>query len=136
MLPPTDRKLTENEQFPPSYFIALHNDVVQYGVHNYRGARIPLPHNNINVERFREYLTGFNYPHIHIMQFIEFGFPLGLWSDSFLVPNNKNHSSSYSYFSYVDKFVESELDKICLTGPLTSAPWDDIMISSMMTANK
>ena len=93
VLPPTDRNLSENKSFPPAYFVALHNEVKAYVVHNYRGARIPLPHNSINVERFREYLTMFDYPHIQIMQFIEFGFPLGLWSDSFLVPNDKNHSS-------------------------------------------
>ena len=135
-LPPTDRIFIENKSFPSSYFIDLHNEVRSYGVHNYRGARIPLAHNNINVENFRAYLTKFKYPNIHIMQFIEFGFPLGLWSDSCLVPNTKNHSSSYSYFSYVDKFVETELKKLGITGPLINSPWDDIMVSPMMTADK
>jgi hypothetical protein len=81
-------------------------------------------------------LTKFSYPHIHILQYVEFGFPLGLWSNAYLEPSTKNHSSSYSYFSYVDKFVESELDKLGVTGPFDSAPWDDIMLSPMMTSHK
>ena len=86
-------------------------------MHNYRGARIPLAHNNIIVCNFRSYLTKYRYPHLHILQFVEFGFPLGLWSDAFLKPSDKNHSSAYSYHSHVDKFVETELVKLGVTGP-------------------
>ena len=93
-------------------------------------------HNNINVDTFRSYLTKYRYPHLHILQFVQFGFPLGLWSDAFLEPSVKNHSSAYSYHSYVDKFVETELDKLGVTGPFETSPWENIMISPMMTAPK
>ena len=96
ILPSTDCKLTEHSTFSKSYFVNLHNSVKMHGVHNYRGARIPLAHNNIKVENFRSLLTKFGYLHIHILQFIEFGFPLGLWSDAFLEPSVKNHSSAYT----------------------------------------
>ena len=89
LLPPTDCNFKEHSKFDKLYFVNLHNAVKMYGVHNYRGARIPLAHNGINVDNFRSYLTKFNYPHLHILQFVEFGFPLGLWSDAFLEPSLK-----------------------------------------------
>ena len=136
ILPSTSCLFKENEHFPMSYFVNLHNVVKSYGVHNYRGARIPLAHNNINVDTFRSYLTKYSYPHLHILQFVQFGFPLGLWSDAFLEPSVKNHSSAYSYYKSVDKFVESELDKLGVTGPFETSPWDGVMVSPMMTAHK
>ena len=136
LLPPTSCKFSEHPSFSKQYFIDLHNTVKSFGVHNYRGARIPLKHNNINVESLRMYLLKFNYPQIHLMQFVEFGFPLGLWSDAHLEPSTKNHSSSYTYHTFVDKFVETELSKLGMTGPFDSSPWDNVMISPMMTSHK
>ena len=136
MLPPTKCKLVEHPSFSRQYFLDLHKSVKSYNVNNYKGARIPLQHNNINVVNFRALLTKFSYPHIHILQYVEFGFPLGLWSESFLVPSTTNHSSAYSYHSYVDKFVETELSKLGITGPFDSAPWEHLMLSPMMTSHK
>ena len=107
-----------------------------YNVNNCRGARIPLAHNKINVASFRDYLNRFKYPHTHILQYVEFGFPLGLWSDSYLEPSTSNRSSSYSYFSYIDKFVETELGKLGMTGPFDIPPWDNLMLNPMMTSHK
>ena len=136
LLPENSCSLSEHEQFSKSYFVDLHNRVKAFGVHNYKGARIPLAHNNINVKKFRSYLLEFSYPHIHLLQFIEFGFPLGLWTDAFLQPSTSNHSSAYTYHSYIDKFVESELIKLGVTGPFESSPWEQIMVSPLMTAPK
>ena len=135
-LPPSKCVFEENLLFPKSYFIDLHKAVKVHNVHNYKGARIPLAHNGINVGKFRELLTKFSYPHIHILQFVEFGFPLGLWTDAYLEPSTNNHSSAYSYYSYIDKFVETELSKLGVTGPFESAPFEPIMISPMMTSPK
>ena len=136
LLPPTQCKFVEHSTFTKQYFVDLHNTVKLSGVHNYRGARIPLAHNNIKVDNFRAYLSKFNYPHIHILQFVEFGFPLGLWSDAFLEPSTKNHSSAYTYHTFVDEFVEKELSKLGVTGPFDASPFDSIMVSPMMTSPK
>ena len=136
LLPPSKFSFTENKTFPMSYFTNLHLAVKSYKVFNYMGARIPLEHNNINVKNFRHYLTKFNYPHIHLLQFVEFGFPLGLWSDSYLEPSTNNHSSAYSYFTYIDKFVQTELENVGLTGPFEAAPFSDVMLSPLMTSTK
>ena len=74
------------------YFVDLHNLVKSYNDYNFKGARIPLAHNSINVAKFRQLLSEFEYPYIHIMQCIEFGFPLGLNYGAYLEPNAKNHS--------------------------------------------
>ena len=136
LLPPSECIFAEHHTFSKKYFLDLFKAVKVFDVNNYKGARIPLKHNNINVATFRAYLSKFNYPHSHILQYVEFGFPLGLWSDAYLVPSTKNHSSAYSYYTYVDKFVETELHKLGLTGPFDTAPWDNLMLSPMMTSHK
>ena len=67
---------------------------------------------------------------------MEYGFPLGLWSNAYLELRVRNHSSSYSYYTYVGKFVSSELSKFGITGPFNKSPWESIMISPMMTSHK
>ena len=136
MLPPSDLSFIESESFSSEYFVNLHNEVKKFGVHNYRGTRLPLKHNNINVDNFRTLLCRYNYPDIHILQFVEFGFPLGLWSNAFLEPCSSNHSSAYSYYSYVDKFVDTELNKFGIAGPFEKSPWEEIMLSPLMTSHK
>ena len=136
ILPQPCVSLVENVTFPMQYFVDLHNLVKSYNDYNFKGARIPLAHNSINVAKFRQLLSEFEYPYIHIMQYIEFGFPLGLNYDAYLEPNVKNHSSAYSFYPYVDKFISSELENIGVTGPFERAPWDWIMISPIMTAPK
>ena len=136
ILPSTSCNLNEHPVFTRAYYLNLHESVKLYDTNNYRGARIPLQHNNINVDCFRQYLTKFSYPHMHIMQYVEFGFPLGLWSDAYLEPATRNHSSAYSYYTFLDKFVETELEKLGVAGPFDISPWNDVMVSPMMTSHK
>ena len=135
LLPPRPA-FEENIKYSKSYFVNLHLAVKAYETHNFLGARIPLEHNNINVKVFRFYLSRFDYPYIHLMQFVEFGFPLGLWPDICLVPCTNNHSSAYSYYSYIDEFVAKELKSLGLTGPFSNEPFEQIMLSPLMTAHK
>ena len=64
LLPPRPA-FEENIKYSKSYFVNLHLAVKAYETHNYLGARIPLEHNNINVQVFRSYLSRFDYPYIH-----------------------------------------------------------------------
>ena len=128
--------LGEHPTFNRAYFLNLHESVKLYDTNNFRGARIPLQHNNINVDNLRSYLTKYSYQHMHICQYVQYGFPLGLWSEAYLEPATRNHSSSYSYYSYLDKFVESELEKLGMTGPFDSSPWENVMLSPLMTSSK
>ena len=71
-----------------------------------------------------------------VMQYLEFGFPLGLQEDFVLQPVSKNHYSSYEFYSHVDRFIGKELVKCGMTGPFATSPFNNIMISPLMTAPK
>ena len=67
---------------------------------------------------------------------MKFGFPLGLQDDFNLKPVLNNHSSAYDFYTHVDKFVRNELSKGGMTGPFTSSPCENIMVSPLMTSPK
>ena len=103
---------------------------------NYLGARIPLQHNRLNVEAWKKRLV--NYENREILQFIEFGFPLGLTQDPppRLESTLQNHGSAYKFYSDVDEFINKGLINMELTGPFRCPPFPDTHISPMMTAPK
>ena len=122
-----------------SYFTALHSMVAAEAQYwpawtpNHLGARIPLRHSKLKVDRWRHHLIG--YENIEICQFIEFGFPLGVSSDT-LASTYRNHGSSYKFYPYWDKFTASGVQNGELVGPFTQAPFQQIQISPLMTAVK
>ena len=132
---PMSPLLSDTQLFSKDYYINLHSEVSSFNTYNHLGARIPLKHSNIKVNRFRELLPD-DYDDKVILQYIEYGFPLGLQADFILQPVLKNHSSAYDYFSHVDKFVKNELEKGGMTGPFITSPFKNIMISPLMTSPK
>ena len=125
----------ENPVFPRNYYVELHHSVFSHGTYNHLGARINLSHSKINVDKFRELLPS-EFEDLGVLQYMQFGFPLGLVEDFLLKPVLKNHSSSYEYFSHIDTFVINELEKGGMTGPFCSSPFDQIMTSPLMTSVK
>ena len=83
-LPSTQVQITPNENFDKDYFVALHALVGAPGpawpawTPNHKGARIPLQHSGLNMDRWRYHLTGYDDGRKEILQLVEFGFPLGL----------------------------------------------------------
>ena len=144
VLPMPSVTLVEHNQYNASYFIKLHESTSapgqrgQYrwekGTPNYLGARIPLEHTSFNLPEWRKHLIG--YEGIEILQFLEFGFPLGLDEVPTLSPALKNHGSAYQFYPWLDKFFASGLLKGGVTGPCGSAPFAVSMVSPLMTANK
>ena len=144
MLPCPSVQLVEHGKFNASYFINLHNRTAapghrgQYswphGTPNYLGARIPLEHTTFNLPYWRKQLVG--YENIEILQYIEFGFPLGLKDTPTLSPVLANHGSAYQYYPWLDKFFAGGLTKGGVTGPCGSAPFQNPMVSPLMTAPK
>ena len=125
----------ENPLFNKDYYVNLHHNVSIYGKYNYAGARISLCHNKINVDRFRQLLPS-DFDDLGVLQYLEFGFPLGLVEDFVLKPVLKNHSSSYEYFTHIDRFIINELVNGGLSGPFQNSPFSHIMTSPLMTAVK
>ena len=145
-LPTPTKPLTPHPRFTPAYYVALHN-LVAGGGHdgngfwyppntpNYRGARIPLAHTGLKIKNWREHLVGYG-ECSELLQFMEFGFPLGLVEAPVLSPCERNHGSAYQYYPHLDKFITTEITRSGLTGPFTSPPWPELMLSPLMTAPK
>ena len=76
------------------------------------------------------------YPKAELVDFLEFGFPIGVDIDGCTEPSLKNHSSSYMYFSHIDKFCVKEIARAGLTGPFGNAPFSSYQISPLMTSFK
>ena len=142
VLPALESQFPVNTIFPPDYFCALHKLVSSAGPHyptgtpNHLGARLPLQHTGLNLEQWRRHLIG--YEHVELCQFLEFGFPLGLVQEPSPVLGSsfRNHGSSYQYFTWIDKFIETGLHSCDLSGPMDEPPFIDFQASPMMTAVK
>ena len=130
-----------NERFNSSYFTTLSTLVSapgltwKAGTPNYMGARIKLVHTNLNMEMWRQHLIG--YENSEICQFLEYGFPVGLGNPlPDLVPALTNHGSSYSFYTWIDKFLSSGLKNKYVAGPFAEQPFETIHLSPLMTAEK
>ena len=142
ILPPISVELQQSKAFPLDYFMGLHTIVstptVLYPAYtpNYCGARIPLQHTGLNIQRWRYHLVG--YEESSIVQFLEYGFPLGLTEDPppRLVSTLRNHGSSYQYYPYLDEFLSTGLERCELAGPCTVPPFSEVHVSPLMTAVK
>ena len=145
-LPPPAKGLAVHDRFTPAYYVALHNLVAAAGydgngfsyppgTHNYMGARIPLVHTGLDIKAWRKHLIGYGEAG-ELLQFLEFGFPLGLVQLPELESCERNHGSSYQYFHHIDKFITGEIKKGGLTGPFTTPPMQDLIVSPLMTAPK
>ena len=142
VLPSQLVEIEPNDKFSMTYFTALHSMVVAKGpswpewTPNHLGARIPLRHSKLRVDRWRHHLVG--YGNIEICQYVEFGFPLGLSTDpqASLVSTNRNHGSSYQFYTFWDKFTVSGVQNTDVVGPFSQAPFSQIHISPLMTAVK
>ena len=132
--------MEHNETFLPDYFVALHNFVnnptcsYPAATPNYLGARIPLKHTRLNIQKWRHHLAG--YDNADIIQFLEYGFPLGLATDAVLSSSCQNHGSSYQFYDYIDEFISTGLSRCELSGPFTVPPFSSIHVSPLMTAPK
>ena len=134
VLPAASEDIVMDVHFPPSYFLNLHNQVKQGGTYNYAGARVCLQHCKINVSKFRSLLT--DYEDIAVLQFLEFGFPLGIAQEFELESCTQNHSSALEFFRYVDSFFHKEVLLHGVTGPMTIPPFPCTKVSPLMTAVK
>ena len=141
-LPATTANLRENKRFDMDYFVTLHKLVSAPGPHypsftpNSIGARIPLKHTQLNLDKWRYHLVG--YEEVDLCQLLEFGFPIGLSTDPppKLSSTLRNHGSSLQFYTHMDSFIETGLELCDIVGPFGSTPFELIHISPLMTAPK
>ena len=86
-------RLASPPSFPPSFFTDLHFLVnapgLNYpqGTYNYLGARRSLAHTKLNIPLWRELLA--DYPKKELVDFLEYGFPVGVDPDGPTKPSLK-----------------------------------------------
>ena len=142
ILPRSQHEAIPNLQYSMDYFVALSSMSSSSGhswpagTPNYCGARIKLAHSSLNIARWRHYLVGYSEP--EIAWYLEYGFPLGLQDDPapVLVSAQTNHGSSYQYYTSIDKFIKTGLQKCDLVGPFRTSPFEQFHVSPLMTAPK
>ena len=66
--------LCKNIDYPPEYFVSLHFCISSFNTYNHLGARMPLPHNKLKVDKFREFLPK-DYDDLVILQYVEYSVP-------------------------------------------------------------
>ena len=106
VLPRPVVSLSEHDVFNAAYYIDLHYNCIAPGrrgqyewgknTPNYLGARIKLRHTTFNLDSWRKHLVGYESP--EIVQFLEFGFTLGLQESPTLASASANHGSAYQYY--------------------------------------
>ena len=89
--------LVENPNFSPTDFVNLHERVFApgpdypQGTYNFKGARISLTHTKLNIPAWKRYLA--DYFRQDLLDYLEFGFPIGVDPEGTTEPSLKNHSS-------------------------------------------
>ena len=143
-LPPTKVQILPNERFNKDYFVQLHALVGAPGpawpawTPNHKGARIPLRHSGLKMDRWRYHLTGYDDGRKEILQLVEFGFPLGLCEEPHptLVSTLSNHGSSYNFYPWWDEFLAEGVKSGDIVGGFGSSPFPKVHVSPIMTAEK
>ena len=141
-LPTCSVVFKENENFGVHYFVTLHKLTAAPGPHypagtpNHKGARVPLRHTTLKLDRWRHHLVG--YEGVELCQYIEYGFPIGLSEDpqTKLSSTLRNHGSSHQFYTHIDKFIGKGLELCDVVGPCNTSPFDNVHISPLMTAPK
>ena len=99
-----------NQEFPLSYFLDLYKNVTAVPGYNFCGAKVPLCHNKLNINVWRESLL--DYHDAQLVDFLEFGWPLGIDPSIPMKSTLKNHPSSFQFATEMDQFIVKQLSLI------------------------
>ena len=111
----------------------LHRQVKSHGCYNYMGAHIRL-NSQLNVKKWEEYLC--EYWDKQLLQFIQFGFPMGFNRECPLHHDAENHSSATDYPVDIQMYLDEEVAFGAIVGPFKSNPITDGHISPFMSRPK
>ena len=115
--------------------IKVANQVLDTGVPNYKGARIPIV-SKLNVAAWEAYAA--DYGDKRIVDYIKFGMPLSIdpHRDKLCSQSIQNHHSAIQHPQAVSDYIEKELSFGALLGPMTSIPHSTFHCSPLMTRPK
>ena len=107
--------------------------VTATGTFNHREARLRLP-SGLNIAKWRELLAG--YSDEGIVEFLEFGWPIGIDRHAILQSYDTNHASARAFPADVEHYVATELGHSALLGPFDGPPLPVCHFSPLMTKPK
>ena len=99
--------------------MGIFDKVAAHGCFNYMGARIRLP-SGLEIEGWRTWLRG--YHDYRIIEFLEFGWPIGIDRGTELQPYHKNHTSALAHPADIEHYIFTELGHLALLGPFDGLP--------------
>ena len=101
-------------------YLQVVSAIRQSGVPNYRGLRVPLQ-SSFNWAYLKQNITG--YRDQKLIDYLKFGFPLGLNDHTDIKGNSdSNHSSATLHPKAVEQYIQFELDQYALLGPFKDPP--------------
>ena len=107
--------------------------VAHTGQHNFRAARIPLP-SALNIPQWRSALVG--YADAHIVDYLAYGWPIGIDRDAILQSHFRNHTSALEHPGDVAHYIATELGHGALLGPFAGPPVATCHFNPLMTRPK
>ena len=115
-------------------YLAVVEAVLQSGVPNYRGARVPLS-STFNLQYLKEMIV--DYHDKKLIDHLTFGFPLGLAGGARIKSNAKdNHASALNFPEAVEEYIVAERKEGTLLGPFQVIPHEQFTWSPLMTRPK
>ena len=107
--------------------------VAQDGRFNHEGPRVPLP-SAMNIGQWRTLLQG--YSDFRVVDYLEFGWPIGIDREAALLSYHKNHPSADTHPRDVGHYIATELGHGALLGPFAGPPAIGCHYSPLMTRLK
>lgn len=118
----------------PQQAMLIYDVVRASGLPNYRGCKITLP-SGLKIQNWRRYLK--NYSDKQVVDYLEYGFPIGYTDSCWPKANNINHSSAMAYPLHVKRYIETECAHGALLGPFNHSPFrKGLHTSPMLTRPK
>ena len=119
-----------------SVLVELFEKVYRSGLPNYKGCRISLPFNKLNIPLWRELLA--DYKDYVVCDFLEFGFPLDFdKSVNLSVNERRNHKGARDFPEFVNRYLCAEVEKSRIAGPFQINPLSiPIMVSPLNSVPK
>ena len=113
--------------------IAVHNEVVKSGCHNYRGCRIPV-RSGLNIPVWKQCLR--DYSDKRVVSFLEYGWPLGVTKPVEPFPPAKNHTGALHFSKQVDQYLADQVSKGRVLGPFSQPIFPGSVLSPLNTVPK
>ena len=128
--------MNHGTEFDSFHLVQLAEKVRLSSLPNYKGCRIPLPCNKMNIPLWRKLLT--DYEDNVICEFLEYGFPLDFDTSVTLNTNERrNHKGAKDHPEFVNQYLNKEIMKSRIIGPFPSNPFSvPIMVSPLNTVPK